>query len=110
VVDDDINNDNVTTAFGDGDRVPFLSRGAFTGPAYNNFDCSLSKRFRWVERYSLQFRLQVFNAMNRTTITRVDDRMYFLSGTTASLNPSFLQPEGIARRARDIQLGLVFRF
>jgi len=111
VVDDDINRDNSTTAFGDGDRVPFLGRGTFTTPGRNNLDLSVYKSFRWAERYQLQFRAQFFNAFNRPTFIRFNQVLYEVDTATgvATLNPSFLQPE-LARRSRDIQLGLVFRF
>lgn len=110
VVSGDINNDNARTAFGDGDRVPFLARGSFTIQGRNNFNLSVYKGFRFGEGKSLQFRFQAFNLFNRPTFTRFDDVMFDVSGTTATLNESFLQPEGFALRSRDIQLGLVFRF
>ena len=115
VVNADITNDNARTAFGDGDRVPFLARGSFTTQGRNNTDLSVYKRFRFGEQYSLQFRAQAFNIFNRVAFTRFDDRMFFidnnfLSAPTATLNPNFLEPEGRARRNRDIQLGLVLRF
>lgn len=128
VVDDDINRDNSTTAFGDGDRVPFLARGTFTTPGRNNLDLSVYKSFRWAERYQLQFRAQFFNAFNRPTFIRfnqvlyqsaegddpdtpgvVEDLVFTLNRNAATGELEFLKPE-LARRSRDIQLGLVFRF
>lgn len=110
VVDEDINRDNARTAFGAGDRVPFLARGSFTGQGRNNFDLSAYKSFSWGDNYTVQFRLQAFNAFNHTAFTRFDDVLYNVSGNTATLNPDFLGPAGRALRSRDIQLGLVFRF
>jgi outer membrane receptor protein involved in Fe transport len=121
-VDDDINRDNARTAFGDGDRVPFLGRGTFNIQGRNNFDLSVYKRFRFGEGKSLQFRFQAFNLFNRTFFTRFDDVMFNLfdgddprtTGVVEDLfavqNDNFLLPEGRARRNRDIQFGLVFRF
>ncbi len=109
-MDSDINDDNARTAFGDGNRVPFLARGSFTTQGRNNTNLSVNKRFRFDEDKSLQFRFQAFNLFNRTTFTRFDDVMFLLSGNTATLNPNFLEPEGRARRSRDIQLGLILRF
>lgn len=125
VVDDDINRDNSTTAFGDGDRVPFLARGTFTTPGRNNLDLSVYKSFRWAERYQLQFRAQFFNAFNRPTFIRFNQVLYQSDVDTDPATPEaliftvnrnpvtkeleFLKPE-LARRSRDIQLGLVFRF
>jgi len=110
VVDSDINRDNARTAFGDGDRVPFLARGSFETQGRNNFDLSVYKRFRFGEGKEFQFRFQAFNLFNRTFFTRFDDVLYNVSGTTATLNEDFLEPEGNARRNRDIQFGFVFRF
>jgi outer membrane receptor protein involved in Fe transport len=110
VTDADINRDNARTAFGDGDRVPFLGRGTFRLQGRNNFDLSIYKRFRIDESKSLQFRFQAYNLFNRTFFTRQDDVLFNVSGLTATLNENFLEPEGNARRNRDIQFGLVFRF
>ena len=115
VVDDDFNRDNSRTAFGDGDRVPFLGRSTFTTQGKNNVNLSISKRFRFGEARSLQFRFQTFNLFNRPTFTRFNDEMFFIddndaAAPVATLNPNFLEPEGRALRSRDIQFGLVFRF
>ncbi len=117
----DVNNDNSRTAFGDGDRVPFFSRGSVRVQGRNQLDLSIYKRFRMGEGRSLQFRAQAFNLANRTTFTRFDDVMFNVAnGNDPSTlvvedrimtpNPTFLQPEGRSLRNRDIQLGLVFRF
>ena len=41
-------------------------KGTFTGPNYRNVDFSLSKQWKFKERYSAQFRLELFNLFNRT--------------------------------------------
>ncbi|HEY0427455.1 MAG TPA: carboxypeptidase regulatory-like domain-containing protein [Pyrinomonadaceae bacterium] len=46
-------------AFGD------LPRNALTGPSFKQFDLIFNKRFRFSERYSLEFRTEIFNIFNR---------------------------------------------
>ena len=41
------------------------SRGLFTGPRYYNVDFSVGKLWRLKERFSAQFRVEVFNLFNR---------------------------------------------
>lgn len=42
-----------------------LGRNAFDGPAFTQFDLTLSKRFRFSETTSFEFRTEVFNVFNR---------------------------------------------
>ncbi|MBI2955813.1 MAG: TonB-dependent receptor [Acidobacteria bacterium] len=121
VADADINNDNATTAFGDGDRVPFLSRGSFRGPDRKNFDLSIYKKFTFKEKYSAQFRFQVFNVFNHPQFLCFCDQVLYnvsfgddpatpqVEAMVWTLNDTFLS-NSQARRSRDIQLGFVFRF
>lgn len=41
------------------------TRGLFTGPTYKNVDFGVSKLWKLKERYSAQFRVEVFNIFNR---------------------------------------------
>jgi hypothetical protein len=38
------------------------------GPGQNNWDLGLTKNFRFTERYRFQFRWEMFNAFNRTSL------------------------------------------
>jgi len=44
-------------------------RDSLRGPNYFEADWSLSKNFKFRERYGLEFRWEVFNALNRTNLT-----------------------------------------
>ena len=43
-----------------------LPRNALTGPSFKQFDLIFNKRFRFTERYSLEFRTEIFNLLNQT--------------------------------------------
>ncbi|MBO0720626.1 MAG: TonB-dependent receptor [Blastocatellia bacterium] len=45
-----------------------VARNSFFGPAYFNFDASLSKNFRITERIGGQFRAELFNAFNHVNL------------------------------------------
>jgi hypothetical protein len=45
-------------------RIGNVARGAFRGPAVYNWDFSLFKRFRFLERQEIQFRAEFFNIFN----------------------------------------------
>ena len=54
-----VGSDNVATTFGNS------GVGIVRGPAQNNFDISLAKRFPvWSDKAALQFRAEFFNAFN----------------------------------------------
>jgi len=67
-----------TAAYGGGSLYTFgnAGRNSLRGPNYFEADWSLSKAFRFRERYGLEFRWEVFNAFNRTNLanpnTQVD--------------------------------------
>jgi len=75
-------------------------KGILTGPGYSGMDISLMKRFYVQEGKNVQFRLEVFNALNHANffpVTTVADTATF--GTT-----------GTALDNRQIQLGLKFNY
>lgn len=75
-------------------------KGILTGPGYSGMDFSLMKRFYVGESKNLQFRVEVFNALNHANfypVTTVADAATF--GTT-----------GTALDSRQIQLGLKFNY
>jgi hypothetical protein len=76
------------------------SRALLTGPGLANTNLSLLKNFRFGESWNLQFRLEAFNAFNRTN---------FEEPGTALGSPNF----GVltsAQAARSMQLGLKLTF
>ncbi len=75
-------------------------KGILTGPGYSGMDISLMKRFYISENKNVQFRVEVFNALNHANffpVTSVFDTATF--GTT-----------GTALDSRQIQLGLKFNY
>jgi hypothetical protein len=75
-------------------------KGILTGPGYAGVDFSLMKRFYIGESRNLQFRAEVFNALNQANffpVTTVSDAATF--GTT-----------GTALDSRQIQFGLKFNY
>ena len=86
----------------------------------NNFDLILAKNTRFGERYNMELRFEVFNALNHTQFTTVD--LNLGSAATCSVvdgvvvgdcnrasNPNFGKFTG-AREARVVQLGARFSF
>ena len=49
------------------------SRGMFRGPRYENVDVALEKMWHWKERYSAQFRIEVFNVFNQVSLAQFSD-------------------------------------
>ena len=45
----------------------------FTGPRYEDLDIALEKMWHFKERYSAQFRIEVFNVLNQTSIAQFSD-------------------------------------
>jgi len=71
-------------------------RAVFRLPGRHQWDLSLSKNFRPIDRLRVQFRADMINAFNHTQFTTVDASM---------ANSTFGQVTG-ARAPREIQLGL----
>ena len=67
-------------------RFPLLGRNAFRLPSVINLDLRLSKRFRFSERYNLEFLAEAFNVANRTHVFTVNSTLYNRSGTALNLN------------------------
>jgi hypothetical protein len=76
-------------------------RGAFRGPGLWNLDLSLSKRFRFGDRYAVQLRFEAYNVFNHAN-------MYARSGD-ADLS-SYSEIYGFKDGNRRIQLGAKFEF
>jgi hypothetical protein len=55
------------------------------GPNYTNLDASLFKSFTFTERWSAQFRVEAFNALNHTQLGQPGSLNYTVPGTFASI-------------------------
>jgi hypothetical protein len=91
-----------------------LGRGAIRTPAFNTLDFSLNKNWRFKERYGIQFRTELFNALNHPNFTGLDNQLSFQNNKTAS---NFGQSQnsdfgrlGSDRGPREIQFGFKFTF
>jgi hypothetical protein len=100
-------------------------KDVFRGPGRNNFDVTLSKRFRLTERFKAEFRAEAYNIFNHTQFTSEDTTIRFNNtasvvkvtylGQTYNVNPGEQIPTtfgqftaaGLARR---MQLALRIDF
>ena len=101
-------------------EIGSLGKGAIRGKPINNIDFSIAKNWRFRERYGLQFRAEMFNAINHTNFVGFNnnlqfDGVQFLAG--GALNPNFGRPTNgsfgrltAAQNPREIQFGLKFTF
>jgi hypothetical protein len=92
-----------------------LGAGTIRFPAFKNIDFSMVKNFRFKERYSIQFRAEMFNAFNNPQFTFVDGGLSLQDNKTAanfgqSQNGDFGRLQGPTRQPREIQFGLKFNF
>lgn len=79
------------------------------GPGVNNWDLSLTKRFKFSESRTLAFRGEAFNAFNHTQFSGVYATANFNPTTGAQIDPTFGLPNA-ARNPRNIQLSARFMF
>jgi hypothetical protein len=79
------------------------------GPGINNWDLSLTKRFKFSESRTLAFRGEAFNAFNHTQFSSVYTTANFNPTTGAQIDPNFGLPSA-ARNPRNIQLSARFMF
>jgi outer membrane receptor protein involved in Fe transport len=91
-----------------------LGRGSIRGPSIKNFDLSIVKNWRMHDRYSLQFRAEMFNAFNHTNFNGIDAglRLNNVAGDEnfgKPLNPNFGRITA-TRGPRETQFGLKFNF
>jgi len=110
--DGNVTGGTLNGTFGD-NRLPILQRNAFRLPNVQNLDVRLSKRFRFTERYNLEFLAEGFNVLNRTNVFNVNTTLYTRSGNTLTFNPAFGQVTGADStlyRERQIQFAARFQF
>jgi len=77
-----------------------VGKGSLRGPGFWNLDLSLSKSFRFGERYNLNFRADMFNAFNHVNL---------LNPIVELTQPTFGQIRSVDV-ARTMQLALRFHF
>jgi hypothetical protein len=80
------------------------NRNNLRGDGFAGLDLGLSKRWKFTERHSIQFRWEVFNALN---LTRFDVQSMSLSLTSAS---SFGNYTGLLTNPRVMQFALRYEF
>ena len=77
-----------------------VGKGSLRGPGFWNLDLSLSKSFRFSERYNLRFRADMFNSLNHVNLFNpILDFARFDFGQIRSVDS-----------ARRMQLALRFHF
>jgi len=77
------------------------SRGMIDGPPTTRFDVTMTKNFRWGERYKLQLKGEAFNVLNHTN---------FGAPGLAVSTPSTFGVIQSTRDPRTIQLGIKFSY
>ena len=95
-------------------RFGSLGRGSIRGPGSQNFDLSVVKNWRIRDRYSVQFRAEMFNAFNHANLTGIDAGLSLnnVAGDEnfgKSLNANFGRITA-TQGPREIQFGLKFSF
>ncbi len=83
-----------------------LGRGVYTGPGLADLDLSLFKTTRIAEKANLQFRAEIFNALNRANFG-TPNATVFASG---AVSPTAGLITATATTARQIQFGLKLVF
>ena len=87
------------------------SRGMFTGPRYQDVDVALEKMWHWKERYSAQFRIEVFNVFNQSYLAQFSDGASDPSQGGGVVGVSGFGYNTTAQNAnRQFQFGLKFMF
>ena len=100
-----------------------MGRNIFRDSGFKNLDLSVFKNFTWKERYSAQFRLEVFNLTNKV----IPENPYGASNGSSGGNNDPSAPSGFggaigtpdvvagnpvvgSGSARDVQVGLKLTF
>jgi hypothetical protein len=102
-----------TLGAGGSSRVPGTKPNQFRAPKIVNMDLRISRRFNLGESRNLEFLAEGFNIFNRFQVTTVGTRMYTLSGSTLTYDPTFGIPTAAGNsifRERQIQLAARFQF
>jgi len=91
-----------------------LKRGAIRGTSITNVDFSLNKNWRMRERYTIQFRAEVFNLFNHPNFVGFDSALDF-EGNQSSANFGKVTNSNFGtltrtQSHRELQFGLKFTF
>ncbi len=73
-----------------------VSRGSFRGPGLVDVDTSFFKKFQITERYTLQFRAELFNILNRANFAYPNPIVFSSNSCTANI------PDQVACSAKSI--------
>jgi hypothetical protein len=84
-------------------------KNIFRGPGVNNWDASLAKTFRIIERIHLLVRVEAYNAFNHTQFSAVNTSAQFNPATGAQSNAAFGNVTA-TRSPRTLQLGARLTF
>lgn len=94
-------------------RFPLDRRNSYRLPNLHNVDLRLSKRFRFTERYNLEFLAEAFNVANRTQVFGLNSTLYTRNGNNLVYNANFgdiTTTDSTLYRERQIQLATRFQF
>jgi hypothetical protein len=94
-------------------RFPLNPRNFYRLPKLANLDMRLSKRFRFSERFNLEFLAEGFNVFNRTQVFGKNSTLYTRAGNVLTYNPSFgdtTTTDSTLYRERQIQFSTRFQF
>jgi len=83
-----------------------VARGSFTGPGLTTFDTSLFKKFRGNERWSVQFRGEVFNIFNHANFGEPNQTVF--SGNNISPSAGVITSTTTTSREVQFALKLIF--
>lgn len=103
-------------ATGPGNVVGNGARGIVLGPPTKRVDLTLSKNFRWNERYRLQLRAEAFNVFNITSFRGLSTAVWNTTtapvafGGTCTTGCSIFGSVTSVRDPRNMQLGAKFYF
>ena len=78
------------------------SNGAFRGPHYYNTDISMSKNWKFKERYSAQFRAEFFNLFNTADFVQAPTSTNPAAGAGGQFGCSCTTPDNPARNPNPI--------
>ena len=89
-------------------RVGNVARGAFRGPAIFNWDFSIFKKFRILEKHELQFRAEMFNIFNTPQFNLPGSSI--ASPANFGVSTSTLSTVSNFGTQRQVQFGLRYTF
>jgi hypothetical protein len=93
------------------DGLPQGHRNAYSGPSYWNFNFVVAKNFKLTERFTLQFRGELYNAFNHSNYYIVTGNLDVEDGTgVTAIQAEKGIPQTGATERRNVQFGLKLNF